>query len=257
VLALGALLVFAGFLALGSWQVHRRAWKLDLIARVDRRVHAPPVAAPGPDAWPHITAANDEYRHVRLVGTFLNDRETLVQASTVLGSGFWVLTPLRAADGAVVLVNRGFVPPQRANPAARGAPEPQGEEVVTGLLRITEPGGGFLRRNDPSHNRWYSRDVRAIAVARGLAEVAPYFVDEDAAPARPGERPAREPGRWPVGGLTVISFYNHHLLYAITWYGLALMVAGAAWRVAREERMLSRRARERQMADGGADGQRC
>lgn len=253
-LALVALLVFAGFLALGTWQVHRRAWKLDLIARVDRRVHAPPVAAPGPDAWARITAANDEYRHVRLAGRFLNDRETLVRASTVLGRGFWVLTPLREADGAVVLVNRGFVPSQQANPAARGTPEPQGEQVVTGLLRITEPGGGFLRRNDPAHNRWYSRDVQAIAATRGLSQVAPYFVDQDAAAS--GDRSASAPGRWPVGGLTVISFYNHHLLYAVTWYGLALMVAAAAWRVAREERMLSRRARLNEMADG-ADQERC
>lgn len=255
VLVLCALLVFAGLVALGTWQVERRAWKLDLIARVDRRVHAPPVPAPGPDVWPQITAANDEYRHVRVAGRFLNDRETLVQASTVLGRGFWVLTPLREADGTLVLVNRGFVPPQHTNPAARGAPEPRGEAVVTGLLRMTEPGGGFLRRNDPSHNRWYSRDVQVIAAARGLTRVAPYFVDADAA--RPGDRSAREPDRWPVGGLTVISFYNHHLLYAITWYGLALMVAGAAWRVAREEQELSRRARARGMADGGNDRERC
>ncbi|MGH8820877.1 MAG: SURF1 family protein, partial [Rhodoferax sp.] len=211
------------------------------IARVNRRVHAPAQAAPAPDQWPHVDAGDDEYRHVRVVGAFLNDRETLVQASTVLGSGFWVLTPLREADGAVVLVNRGFVPPQAKSPAARRATEPEGQSTVTGLLRMTEPGGGFLRHNDPAANRWYSRDVRAIAAARGLSRVAPYFVDEDAAPALSSGSSTAESARWPVGGLTVISFYNHHLLYAITWYTLAVMVAGAAWRVAREEREISRR----------------
>ncbi|WP_204313471.1 SURF1 family cytochrome oxidase biogenesis protein, partial [Klebsiella michiganensis] len=74
-------------------------------------------------------------------------------------------------------------------------PEP-GETRVTGLLRVSEPGGAFLRANDPAAGRWYSRDVAAIGAARRLSDLAPYFVDADA---RPGAR-ADEP----VGGLTVV-----------------------------------------------------
>lgn len=232
-LAVCAVLAFAGFIALGTWQVERRAWKLDLIARVDQRVHAPAATPPGRTEWPTVNAANDEYRHVRLAGTFLHDKETLVQASTKLGAGFWVLTPLRnSADGSVVLVNRGFVPPEAQKRTARTAPEPQGETTVTGLLRLTEPKGGFLRKNDPAGDRWFSRDVQAIAAARGLNDAAPYFVDAEAAqaPATGADTPA-----WPAGGLTVIAFPNSHLVYALTWYGLALMVLIAAWFVRRSE----------------------
>ena len=136
---------------------------------------------------------------------------------------------------AVVLVNRGFVPADMRDRAARAATEPAGDVTVTGLLRLTEPGGGFLRRNDAAGDRWFSRDVEAIAAARGLTNVAPYFVDADAAsnPAEP----------LPVGGLTVIAFHNSHLVYAITWYGLALMVVGGAWLVRRESRRRSGRQR--------------
>ncbi len=224
-----AALLFAGLAALGTWQVERRAWKLDLIARVDRRVHAAPVDAPGTDVVP--TAANDEYRHVRVTGHYLPGRDTLVQASTELGAGFWVLTPLQRDDGSVVLINRGFVPPEASAPAQRAASEPAGDVTVTGLLRLTEPKGGFLRHNDPAADRWFSRDVEAIAKARGLTRVAPYFVDADA-----GAAPRDAPVAGPVGGLTVISFPNNHLVYALTWYGLALMVVGAVWRVWREAR---------------------
>ncbi|KLN53863.1 SURF1 family protein [Variovorax paradoxus] len=241
-LAVCAALAFAGFFALGTWQVERRAWKLDLIARVEQRVHAPASEAPGRDRWPQVNAAADEYRHLRIAGAFLHDKETLVQASTRLGAGFWVLTPLQAADGSVVLVNRGFVPPEARDRATRPATDPQGDTTVTGLLRITEPKGGFLRRNEPAAERWFSRDVQAIAAARGLHNVAPYFVDAEAAPSPPGASPA-----WPAGGLTVIAFPNSHLVYAITWYGLALMVLGAAWYVWRDGR---RRAAGR--ADGGS-----
>ncbi|MDR6426473.1 surfeit locus 1 family protein [Variovorax beijingensis] len=238
-LAVCAALAFAGFFALGTWQVERRAWKLDLIARVEQRVHAPASEAPGRERWPQVNAADDEYRRVRIAGRFLHGKETLVQASTRLGAGFWVLTPLQAADGSIVLVNRGFVPPEARERTARAANEPQGETTVTGLLRISEPKGGFLRRNEPAADRWFSRDVQAIAAARGLHDAAPYFVDAEAAPSPPGAAPA-----WPAAGLTVIAFPNSHLVYAITWYGLALMVLGAAWFGWREGR---RRA-------GGADG---
>jgi surfeit locus 1 family protein len=227
-MALAALVLFSLFVALGTWQVERRTWKLDLIARVQNRVHAPPGAPPVIAQWSRLNAANSEYRHIRVSGTFLNDSETLVQALTELGSGFWVLTPLRQTDGTLILVNRGFVPPERRDRAAHGAGEATTEADLSGLLRMSEPGGSFLRSNDPAHDRWYSRDVDVIARARGLRHVAPYFVDADAAAA-----PA---GMAPVGGLTVINFRNAHLSYAITWYGLALLVVIGTWIVIREER---------------------
>jgi surfeit locus 1 family protein len=226
--SLGCLLLaaFAGLLWLGTWQLHRRVWKLALIASVQERVHAAPAAVPGPQAWPRINAAQDEYRRVRVSGTFLNGAETLVQASTVKGGGYWVMTPLQTRQGFTVLINRGFVPPERRDPATRPAGQIGGETVVTGLMRMSEPNGGFLHTNVPAAGRWYSRDVRAIAAARGLSDVAPYFIDADAQP---------NPGGWPVGGLTVISFPNSHLVYAITWYGLALLLAGLTAYAVREE----------------------
>lgn len=236
-LAICAGIVFSGFVGLGTWQLFRLQWKLDLIERVQQRVHAPAVAAPGPARWPHITAASDEYRHVRLSGTFLYPLTTRVQASTELGSGFWLLTPLRSADGSVVLVNRGFVP-VRAGDWAREFRDDtiaaSGVSSVTGLLRISESGFGFLRHNDPLANRWYSRDVQAIAAARhlsGVSRVAPYFVDADAGQ-EPVDAKTGQRADSPVGGLTVIAFHNNHLVYALTWYALGLMVAsGCFWAV--------------------------
>lgn len=226
----GAVFFFALFVALGTWQVQRLGWKHDLIARVDARVHAAPVAAPALPRWPTINREADEYLRVALDGRFLHDKEALVQASTERGAGFWVLTPLQRADGSFVLVNRGFVPPDRRDPARR-SPAPAGEVHVQGLLRLTEPGGGFLRHNDPAADRWHSRDVAAIAASRGLPaeRVAPYFVDAEAAPGGPADAS-------PVPGLTVIRFTDNHLVYAMTWYGLALMAAAAGWYVRRTDR---------------------
>ncbi|WP_051382407.1 SURF1 family protein [Bradyrhizobium sp. Tv2a-2] len=215
-LALVALLVIAGLIALGIWQVERRAWKLALIDRVEHRLHAVSEPMPAPASWSAIDAVKDEYRRITVTGRFLHDRETLVKAVTDDGAGFWVLTPLETADGAVVLINRGFVPPERRDQATRRDRDPAAPVVITGLLRLTEPKGGFLRNNDPAGEHWYSRDVEAIAAARGLPRVAPFFIDADATPNRSG---------YPRGGLTVVKFHNNHLIYALTWFGLALMLA--------------------------------
>ncbi|WP_082475616.1 SURF1 family protein [Rhizobium sp. Leaf341] len=213
-------------LALGIWQVQRLFWKLDLIERVNARVHAAPVEAPQADQWSAITAGNDEYRHVRVTGTFRHAAETLVQATTERGPGFWVVTPLVRDDGTTVLVNRGFVPPDRRDPASRSAGNAAGEATIVGLLRLSEPGGGFLRKNDPPGNRWYSRDVAAIAAARGQDRTAPYFIDADG---------TANPGGLPVGGLTRIVFPNNHLVYALTWFALAAMLMGAMVMIGRRE----------------------
>ncbi|MDO4905485.1 MAG: SURF1 family protein [Lautropia sp.] len=260
-------LLLLTFLSLGTWQVERLAWKRDLIARVDARIHAPPVSAPPPEQWASVSTARDEYRHVRLRGRLLNDQETLVQASSALGAGYWVLVPVETRDGAIVMVNRGFVPPERSRPGQRASADAASSSdawvEVVGLLRMPEPGGAFLRSNDPDADRWYSRDVQAIATRRGLAvgRVAPYFIDLTQAPEiLPGldaplsEVPRwqpppvssgeiaiirwaeRRPKRFPMPGLTVVSFNDNHLMYAITWYGLALMVLVAGWLLWREQR---------------------
>ena len=242
-----ASLLCAGFFALGTWQVQRLHWKRDLIARVEQRVHAEPDYAPAMAHWPQVTAAADEYRHVLLNGVFLHELTTRVQAVTDLGSGYWLLTPLCQADGSAVLVNRGFI----AQQAGKQVPEPHHADAnacqsasasgppvsVTGLLRISEPGGGFLRKNDAAHGHWYSRDVAAISSALGLAQVAPYFVDADAGQSAAAQTFELSPtASHPVGGMTVISFPNNHLVYAVTWYGLAIMAAAAGWWVARDDR---------------------
>jgi len=215
---IAAILIVAGLIALAVWQVHRRAYKLDLIARVEARVHAAPIPALGPDHWAGISTAADEYRRVIATGNWLEDSSTFVQAVTELGGGYWVMTPLVRDDGTTVLVNRGFVPANERDPTS-WRPQNPGPVTVTGLLRVSEPGGGFLRANDPTSNRWYSRDVAAIASSHGLNNVAPYFID--------AERVRGEAGL-PVAGLTVISFSNNHLVYALTWGALALMAAAAA-----------------------------
>lgn len=236
-LLIGGMVLLAGFVALGLWQVQRLAWKQDLIARLEQRLAAAPAPAPGATDWAALSKTADEYRRVSVRGRFDHTRETFVSASTELGSGYWVLTPLQSEDGFWLLVNRGFVTPQLRERSRRAADEPRTAIEVSGLLRLSEPGGSVLQRNEPAAGRWYSRDVAAIAGARQLSgPVAPYFVDA---------WPAADREAWPRPGLTVLQFSNNHLVYALTWFALAAMVAGALVYLLRSERG----------RDGDADGE--
>jgi surfeit locus 1 family protein len=232
---LAAALVFAGLVALGLWQVQRLAWKTDLITRVEARRAAAPVPAPPPTA--PITRADDEYRRVSAHGRFDHARATRVQASTALGSGYWLLTPLHTDAGFWLWVNRGFVP-------LGDVPlvQPPGDVTVAGLLRLDEPGGSLLQHNDAAANRWYSRDVTALGRARGLeGAVASYFIDAVASPETAGDA-------WPRPGLTVLQFSNNHRVYALTWFAMAGMVGAAIGWLLWDERRLRRSAGEPERA---------
>ena len=234
VLALAGIALFISFIGLGTWQVQRRAWKLDLIERVNARVHSQPVEVPAQAQWQHVQPATHEYLAVQAHGLWMEGRSVLTQAVSDLGAGFWLLTPLLQDDGTQLLVNRGFIPADQrkafADRIAKASKAPEGEPVtVQGMLRLSEPHGGFMRENAPEEDRWHSRDVQAIAQAKGLKQPAPFFVDQ-------GLPTQVAPATWPRQGLTVIRFTNTHAVYALTWYGLALMVLVAAWLVVRYEK---------------------
>jgi surfeit locus 1 family protein len=225
---IASLIALAILLGLGTWQLERRAWKEDLIARILRQSRAEPVAPPPPDAW---DPARDEFRHVRVTGRFLNDRETLVHGLAPGETpgralqGFYVLTPFARQDGMQVLVNRGFVPTELKAQGDRRDGLIDGTTTVTGILRASEPRGLFVPEPDPARGEWFNRDVRGIAAARGLGDVAPYLIEADAVPGQT---------TWPRGGQLRVDLPNNHLQYAFTWFGLAACLIGVfsvfAWR---------------------------
>jgi surfeit locus 1 family protein len=215
--------IFAGVCAvifggLGVWQIERLSWKNGLIEAVETRSTAAPTDLNTAD-WKTIDPVESEYLRVKATGRF-EGPDTFTQAVTVHGGGFWVLTPLHLPDARVLLVNRGFV---TAAQRASDIPRPANDVTVTGLLRSNEPDGGFLRANDPEAGRWYSRDITAIGASQNLTNLAPFFLDADAGSEA-----------YPIGGLTVLSFSNNHLIYAITWFGLMMLSLGGLGLVLRD-----------------------
>ena len=210
-------------IALGAWQLERRAWKHDLIDTIARRLAAAPLALPTPERWGSLDAAQDEFRRVTAAVEFVHAQEALVYTSgsalrsDVSGPGYWVFKPARIGDDKLVIVNRGFVPEKDRDPATRAAGAVTGLIDIDGVMRWPEAGNWFTPAGDVTRNIFFARDHLAMAAAKGWQNVAPFYLDQEAPP---------PPGGLPRPGKLNVNLPDNHLQYAITWFGLALVLLG-------------------------------
>ena len=218
-----SLLLFTAFSAaalalligLGLWQLQRLEWKQGLIAQIEARAHAEPVALK--EAVMRARAGDDVgYLRVRVDGRFDNSKERYLYALSDGRPGWHVITPLATSDGEIVLIDRGFVPDALKEPSSR----PQGEigdiVTVTGLVRNPEIRGIFIPDNEPAKNFWFWRDLATMAKSMfpaGAPDIAPFILEAEQ---------SDTPGGWPLGGQTKLDLPNNHLQYALTWFLLAL-----------------------------------
>jgi cytochrome oxidase assembly protein ShyY1 len=206
-------------LALGVWQIERKAWKETLIATLAERTSAAPVPLPPPETWPTLRRDNAEFMRVRLrIEPGREDVLVFTSGSAirddVKSPGYFVFTPARLPSGGTVVVNRGYVP-------SRSAPPLQDAQEIVGSLRWPEEPSWFVSDHDAS-GIWYVRDPLAMARALGWGEVAPFYVEQEA-PLPPGGSPHPAPLH--------VRLRNDHLQYALTWFALAgtLVVVFAIW----------------------------
>lgn len=198
-------------IGLGIWQLQRLEWKEALIAAVDSRVTAEAVPLDEALALP---PAEGEWRRVFAEGAFLLGSEAYLFTIGPDGQpGYRVITPLQRAEGDVVLVDRGFVPEERRLPETRMEGQIPGPRRVEGILRYPQPLSLFTPEPDLPNRIWFARVPAAMAAELGVPIAADAVIEADLTP---------NPGGWPLGGQTMISFPNNHLHYAITWFGLAL-----------------------------------
>ena len=223
-----ALCVLVG---LGTWQLERKAWKDALIAELEAKLAAPPTDLPARERWQRLAAATDEFRRVAFPAEFLPGEEALVYSSgsslrpDLSGPGYFVFAPARLTGGSIVVVNRGFVPEGRQDPKTH--PAPSRVVDIVGVMRWPEQRGQFTPPDEPAKGLWFARDPAAMAAVKKWGTIAPFYVDQE------GPQPA---GGLPKTGPLKASLPNNHLQYAVTWYGLALVILIAAIVLARARR---------------------
>lgn len=210
--ALGAP-ALAVLIALGVWQVERREWKHDLLARI-----AAESAAPPRDLVEVLTGPEEAraYSHVEADGVLDATRGVhLFAPEGQGGADYRVIAPLDYGDGRVILVDLGTITEAEKKALAGPVPPAAGGQIhVEGILRPSEAPGWTSAAPDAKANRWYTRDVPAIAAALGLKEVPPFVLQAETPNAGGLPRPvAFRP-----------DLADNHLAYAVTWFSLALIL---------------------------------
>nr|CAD7457045.1 unnamed protein product [Timema tahoe] len=211
---------------LGTWQVKRRKWKLELIENLATRFNAPPQNLPY-----DLSELNEmEYSSVQVKGRFDHSQELYMGPRSLLvggdaagqggmfsqssgsQSGYHVITPFHLADrDLIILVNRGWVPAKMKNPEQRKRGQVKGEVELVGLVRLNETRPTFTPKN--TSNTLLYRDLEKMAE---MAGAAPVYLEATESSSVPGG---------PIGGQTRISLRNEHMSYIITWYSLGGITA--------------------------------
>ena len=225
--ALLTLIMLAVLLLLGAWQVERLAWKEDLLARIDARRAAAPLLISGRADIAALEAEKHDFHRAVLSGRFgdevvfwftqIENQPTGLSRNEK--AGYHMLVPFYLKDGSTVLVDRGFIPQRLIDIPA--PPPPQGEMSFAVVLRWPDMRGRFDNADDPARNLFYVRDPKAIG--------SHWQLD---LPAMLGEAAITNES-WPRGGQTRLSMPNNHLQYAVTWFGLAivLVIISGLWHI--------------------------
>jgi surfeit locus 1 family protein len=242
VMTVGAL---AALIALGSWQLERKVWKENLIAAIEARLAGPAEALPPSAQWNALKQEDDEFRRVKFRAEIgpdkaaaQSDAEARVYTSgsalrdDVKAPGYFVFAPARLASGQTVVVNRGYVVNAHPDAATPPVARPDGVVEITGVLRWPEPSNWFVTDYSARENLWYVRDPASMARQAQWGAVAPFYIEQ--------ELPVPADGL-PKPGKLKVSLPDNHLQYALTWYGLALVLLGiyGAWFWKRREEQMA------------------
>ncbi|XP_076661274.1 surfeit locus protein 1 [Halictus rubicundus] len=219
-----------GTFLLGTWQVQRRKWKLNLLQNLNDRIYHEPLELPA-----ELEQLEEmEYYPFKVKGTFLYDQEFPIGLRSLIvdgdssaqGSlvgnkdaqkGYYIITPFKLLDrDLTILVNRGWIPKTLKNSTARQYTQVKGEVEIIGVLRSNESRPQFVPKNSPKEDIWYYRDVNAMAE---IAGTAPIYLEMKSDKNFP---------KYPIGSQTNVKLRNEHLSYIITWYSLSA-TTGYMW----------------------------
>ncbi|TAK79925.1 MAG: SURF1 family protein [Dehalococcoidia bacterium] len=209
----------ATLFGLGTWQVRRHQWKQELVAERSARLVAPPLDAAQALGLPAVEVA---WHRVHLVGTWKHDGSVVLANRVRYGlKGEELVTPLLPdAGGPAILVNRGWYPASERD-RVRAALDTEFRADIEGLG--VDASGRTARRTP--QGTWTGLAPESMAEAVGVP-LRPWAVIQGTAVSDDTRPPAD--GALPVQRYSPFVNTTPHLQYALTWYGIGVVLIGVA-----------------------------
>jgi surfeit locus 1 family protein len=224
-------LIALGFIALGFWQLDRRAQRRAANANILARLEQPALRLDGGALDP----AEADLRRGVVRGTYDYDHEVVLrnQVHNEL-PGVDLLTPLRIeGSDAAVLVNRGYVPFEMSQPDQRRVfRAAAGPVEVRGILRRGQTRPSRFAPADPTPvpgqagvDAWFRVDIERIQ-EQVPYRLLPVFLEQEAAPPAGAAPPAAGQPRFPRPEPDISLSEGPHLFYAGQWFAFAALLVG-------------------------------
>jgi surfeit locus 1 family protein len=188
------------FLALGSWQIIRLNWKLELINQIETSLKDIPVNL--------SNSKHKNYLRVKTRGSIDFEKQIYLYNLNEKGKpGFEVINPLKVGNNNYLL-NRGWIPFNKKEDETINLID---ENYINGVLRKQIKPNIFKPENDLSENYWFTLDRDDIFKFTGK-NFSPYVIYLSGN------------NEFPKPKSITANISNNHKKYALTWFSLAISI---------------------------------
>ena len=192
------------FCALGTWQLYRLQWKVEIINEIKAGLNSSPIK--------YSNLVKKNYQRVNIKGKFnFNEQIYLYSLNDKGKPGFDVITPFKTENNDNVLVNRGWISKELKGKTIINTKN-NSEQKIVGFLREIYKPNIFKPANDIENNVWFSINLKEISKVTGKRfDEFVIFLEDDQE-------------KIPLPKKVSIDVPNNHLKYAITWYAISISI---------------------------------
>ena len=190
------------FCSLGTWQIYRLQWKVDLINEINNGLNSEPVF------YSNTNIKN--YQKVKFSGIFDFEKQVYLYSLNNKGKpGYDIITPLKINSNEILLINRGWIQKDRKGNKNINKVKSNSYEGI--LKKITKP-NPFKPDNDFENNIWYSLKLTDLEDFTGykLSNFVLFLQNNQ--------------NNLVENKIVSPDLPNNHLKYALTWYSVALSI---------------------------------